>query len=192
MQRTRDVRFPALIALAVGLGSVTVGTWVPPVAAQDSAATHGPAAFEILKQLEGRWTGTFGYEGAEETYPVTHEFRVSGQGTVVMESMFSGTEDEMISMYHLDDGNLVMTHYCAAGNQPRMKLDPEGASAKVLPFEFVGGSNLDPAKDGHLHSGKIALADDGTIESIWTRWVGGEQVGVIRLQLARETPTGNP
>ena len=146
----------------------------------------GAAAFETLKQLTGRWEGTFGYDGQEETYPVTHEFRAFGHGTAVMESMFSGTDDEMISMYHLDGDDLVMTHYCAIGNQPRMKLDTEHSSETLLPFVFAGGSNLDPAKDTHLHSGTLTLQGDGTIESAWTRWVAGEQVGVVRLKLSRQ------
>ncbi len=180
---TRPGNFRHLATIAILL--IAPGGSTPAVA-QMPSSTHGQAAFETLKKLEGRWTGTFGYDGVEETYPVTHEFHVFGKGTAVMESMFSGTDDEMISMYHLEGEELVMTHYCAAGNQPRMKLDPEQASATVLPFDFAGGSNLDPATDGHLHSGTISLKDDGTIESAWTRWVEGKQVGVVRLQLSRE------
>ena len=184
MTRSQCLRHLASIAvLLVVLGGTA------PLAAQQSSGVDGQAAFEMLKKLEGRWAGTFGYDGVDETYPVVHEFHVFGKGTAVMESMFSGTDDEMISMYHLEGDDLVMTHYCAAGNQPRMKFDPEEASATALPFGFAGGSNLDPAKDGHLHSGKIALNDDGTIESSWTRWVEGKQVGVVRLQLSREAAT---
>ena len=43
-----------------------------------------------------------------------------------------------------------MTHYCALGNQPRMKADPT-APANQLRFKFAGGCNIDPAKDKLLN-----------------------------------------
>ncbi len=35
--------------------------------------------------------------------------------------MYPGMEHEMTNMYTLDGNTLVMTHYCAGGNQPRMR-----------------------------------------------------------------------
>ena len=35
----------------------------------------------------------------------------------------------MINMYHMDGDDLVLTHYCAGGNQPTMKLNTENSSA---------------------------------------------------------------
>ena len=75
----------------------------------------------------------------------------------MQETLFPGTPNEMISMYHLADGQLVMTHYCAMGNQPRMKLDAQASTPDKLVFAFDGGTNFDPAKDGHVHSGSLTL-----------------------------------
>lgn len=41
---------------------------------------------------------------------------------------------EMITMHHDRDGNLSMTHYLYAGNQPRMDL--EGSSPGKMSFAF--------------------------------------------------------
>ena len=77
---------------------------------------------EVLKhflQLEGEWIGThINHEGQEEQLKLVYR-NVSG-GTAVEERIFAGTPKEMITVYHGDGSNRVlMTHYCALGNQPR-------------------------------------------------------------------------
>jgi hypothetical protein len=68
----------------------------------------------------------------------------SAGGSVVMETMMAGTDYEMINMYHLDGDDLVLTHYCAGGNQPTMRLDRAKATATELPFVFTGGPTSTP------------------------------------------------
>ena len=126
-----------ILWLAV-LGSMIVSV---PAAAGGIDATQ---AFEQIKGLAGTWHGEPEAEGlaaeAEVEHPgeVVHEFRVSAAGTVVMEMMGPGTDYEMINMYHLDGDDLVLTHYCAGGNQPTMKLNREasstGSAAGVTPL----------------------------------------------------------
>ncbi len=79
----------------------------------------------------------------------------------------------------------MLTHYCAGGNQPTMRLDREASTAERLVFDFTGGTNLDPAVDQHIHSAEIQLGGDGKVESIWTAWAGGEPAGVMTFHLAR-------
>jgi len=50
-------------------------------------------------------------------------------------------------MFHMDGDRLLMTHYCGAGNQPRMKVI--SADAKSVSFEFFDGTNIGPG-DGHM------------------------------------------
>ena len=79
----------------------------------------------------------------------------------------------MVSIYHRDGADLVMTHYCALGNQPRMKADPK-SPANQIRFQFAGGTNLDPAKDMHMHEGTLTFVDDDHIEFSGVAWVGGK------------------
>jgi hypothetical protein len=149
------------------------------------------AAFDQLKSLAGTWTGEpegVGEEAkaeAEMAGDVVHEIQVSAAGTVVMETMNPGTEHEMINMYHRDGDGLMLTHYCAGGNQPQMRLDRESSTADMLVFDYAGGTNHDPAVDPHIHSARIQLIDGDNVLSKWTSHVGGEEAGGMNFHLTR-------
>jgi len=142
------------------------------------------AAFERLKSLEGTWQGSAGHGQPGQSATVT--YRVASAGSVVQETLFPGTPHEMISMYHLADGALVMTHYCAMGNQPRMKLDLAASTPERLVFAFDGGTNFDPAKDGHVHAGALEWKGE-LLHADWTVWTAGKEAGhnVFDLQRSR-------
>jgi len=147
--------------------------------------------FDQLKGMNGTWQGQPEGEGveaeaeAEAHGPVTHEIQVSAAGTVVMETMAPGTEHEMINMYHLDGDNLLLTHYCAGGNQPQMRLDLDQSTADSLVFEFIGGTNLDPATDHYIGSARIEIVDTDHIESIWGSYAGSEPAATMTFHLER-------
>lgn len=147
--------------------------------------------FEQLKGLQGTWEGEPEGSGgeaeaeADAVGTVTHEIQVSAAGTVVMETMGPGTEHEMINMYHLDGEELVLTHYCAGGNQPQMRLNREESSADLLVFDFAGGTNLDPETDSFIHSARIQLVDGDHMESIWKSYSAGEEAATMTFHLAR-------
>jgi hypothetical protein len=98
-------------------------------------------AFRRLQRLEGEWRG--GSPGGKE---IRLTYRVASNNSIVIESYrhrYDGRDmdDEMVTVYHLDDGELVLTHYCTLGNQPRMKADLDDAP-DVLRFGYVGATNL--------------------------------------------------
>jgi len=138
------------------------------------------AAFERLKTLAGDWTGQ-GPQGM--VTPVS--YKVSANGSVVMETLFAGTPHEMITMYYLAGNDLVATHYCAGANQPHFKLDREKSTPDDLVMAFDGGSNIDPAKDNFMHGGRISFVPDGKIETQWEVYAGGKQAGAHTFRLAR-------
>ena len=88
------------------------------------------------------------------------------------------------TIYFLDGEELRAKHFCSAGNQPEMKLDRERSSPEELVFVFTGGTNLDPKKDGHIHSGRIHLVGD-RLENEWDFYVGPEKKGSKLFFLAR-------
>lgn len=137
-------------------------------------------ALETLKGLAGEWAG--GENG--QNYGVS--YRVMGNGSTVVETMMAGTDHEMISVYHLDGPDLRMTHYCAVGNQPRMKLDRAASTPKSLVFVFDGGTNMDPAKDMHIHEGKIVVEDTEHMIGEWTAFENGKAAHTAQFKVARK------
>jgi hypothetical protein len=89
-------------------------------------------------------------------------------------------------MYHLDGPELRLTHYCAAGNQPHLRLDRQASTADSFVFVFEGGTNLDPAKDTHMHSGRIAFVGKDKIEAEWEGYHEGKSAGSHKFTLTRK------
>ena len=134
-----------------------------------AAATH--PALERLKKLAGTWVAAG--EDGKPTDQVVSVIKVTAAGSAVQETIMPGSGHEMVSMYHQDGKDVVMTHYCALGNQPRMKADPKSPKNQIH-FLFDGGTNLDPAKDMHMHEGTLTFVDDDHIEFTGVAWEGGK------------------
>jgi hypothetical protein len=145
-------------------------------------AVDAKAAFERLKTLAGTWEGQAGHGQTDQAATVT--YRVASGGSVVEETLFPGTPHEMISMYHIVDGELVLTHYCAMANQPRMRLDRNASTPDRLVFAFDGGTNFDPAKDTHVHSGVVEWRGE-SLHNAWAVYSGGKEAGQNRFVLTR-------
>jgi len=146
-----------------------------PVSAQE--------AFALLKGLAGEWQGKV--TDREKGPAVSVTYRVTANGSAVLETLFPGTDHEMLTLYHLDNGKLVLTHYCAMGNQPRMELDP-ASNANRLVFAFAGGTNLDPAKDIHMHQGRIGLVAPERLENEWDVFRDGAKINTNKFFLERK------
>jgi hypothetical protein len=158
---------------------------VAPAGGDDKAAAgSGAESLAKLKKLVGTWVATDA--AGKPTEQVVSVFKLTGGGSAVHETIFPGTPHEMVTLYHLDGKDLVMTHYCAAGNQPKMKA--VAGKENQIKFEFAGGTNLDPAKDMHMHEGSITFFDDGRIEWSWQGWSGGKPAEGhgVSMKLARK------
>src|SRR5579862_770130 len=88
------------------------------LASAASAATSTKDAFEKMKSLVGTWEQPSGGHTFRTVY------RLTGADSALMETLGPNTPEEMVSMYHMDDDRLLLTHYCAAHNQPTLKLVP--------------------------------------------------------------------
>jgi hypothetical protein len=140
-------------------------------------------AFRLLTQLEGRWLGSGGSLGTEPQETV-HELTVAAGDSVVMEVMDPAGEREL-NVYHLVDGDLMLTHYCGGGTQPRLKLDLARAAPGVLPFVLADGTGFDPDTDRHIHSARLVVRQGGHLESWWTAEKEGQVVMESRFILER-------
>jgi hypothetical protein len=161
---TRRMLVGGLLVLAL-----TAGGRGDEVAPAKPAPTH--AGLERLKRLAGTWVEAD--KDGKPTDKVVSVVKVTAGGSAVHETLFPGQPMEMLSVYHLDRGDLVMTHYCVLGNQPRMKADPK-APANQIKWVFAGGTNLDPTKDTHMHAAVVTFIDDDHIEIAGEAWENGK------------------
>lgn len=143
---------------------------------------HGPktnATFEKLKGVLGTWE-----QEVEGKKVVALVSKLTSAGNVIQETMFPGTEHEMTNMYHSDGDAVVVTHYCAIGNQPRMKATKfEG---DTITFSFVDGTNMKSLKDAHM--GKLVLTMKGTDALVqdWTNYKDGKEAGSVKFEMSRK------
>ncbi|MBV8049967.1 MAG: hypothetical protein JOZ80_02185 [Acidobacteriaceae bacterium] len=115
------------------------------------AESEANTAFAQLKSLQGSWAGK-----TSDGRPVQISNRVISNGSAMM-SEITGRED-MITMFHLDGNRVMMTHYCASGNQPRMvgSVSPDG---KTITFNFLDATNLVSTQHGHMEQVVFTLVD---------------------------------
>lgn len=179
-----------IAALAVSTGVLIGGAWRLAFGADDEPApkpspVEARAVLERLKSLAGTWVFRDVPEGLEGGKVI---YRITAGGSAVVEEQFAGADHEMVSVYHLDGDDLLMTHYCAAGNQPRLKLDRAKSTGDDLYFAFDGGTNLDPAKDIHIHEAVLHLGEiaQGRLTSDWVGYQNGEPFGTTVFTLGRE------
>jgi hypothetical protein len=128
------------------------------------------AALEKMKKLAGTWH--LADKDGKATGQVASVIKVTAGGSAVHETLFPGQPQEMVSVYTVDGPDLIMTHYCVLGNQPRMKADPKSPVNQIV-WRFAGGSNLDPKKDKHMHEATLTIVDDDHIEVNGCGWENG-------------------
>lgn len=158
--------------LVVFLGCLLAGF---ALAADDPTATvyDAHSAFEAIKSMEGTWVGTVtrGEDGEPRETKIVYD--VSANGHSVIETFSPGSPMEMFSVYHMDGDKLLMTHYCALGNAPKMKLVPSETPGE-LAFAFNGGTNLDPEVDPHAHEGTMKILGPDEVSTVAVGYSGGE------------------
>ena len=125
------------------------------------AQSDAQKSFAQLKSLTGSWEGKNANGNALRV-----SFRETSGGSAVMSEILGTGPENMVSMFHLDGTRLLMTHYCGAGNQPRMQasVSPDG---KTITFTFVDGTNIAPGA-GHMQSMILTMLDDSHHTEDWT------------------------
>jgi hypothetical protein len=164
----------SLIAFAAALAA----TAVLAMEARSAAATN--PGFEKMKSLVGEWFGVVDEGG--KRMPVTASYRLVSNGTALEETLKTPEDMDMITMYVADGKNLAMTHYCAEGNQPRMRAAVPAGSVDRLEFHYVDATNLSGADASHMHGLVVTFRDADHMTQAWTHRVNGQdQTGVFEF-----------
>ncbi len=179
----------ALSALALGTVMLAPATVRSDDNDKDKTPVTAKSAFTQLKTMAGTWKNKIS-EAKEHEHPGDGKviYHLTGAGSALVETDFPETNHEMVSVYHLDGDDMRMTHYCAAGNQPRLKLDRASSTPTRFVFVFDGGTNLNPAKDMHIHAMTMTFGKDGEVDCAWEGYMAGKKSGTTHFQLSRSKP----
>jgi hypothetical protein len=168
---------------------------VPPVASQNAAAakpkpelTEAQKAFAKLKTVEGVWEAIpkVNDQQAADIFkgvPMTVTMRVTSRGNAFLHDMkHPNIPDNPITMFYMQDKELWLTHFCDAGNRPRMtgKVSSDG---KRLEYDFIDITG--PTKYGHMKRAVITFGDENNHTQEWTFQLPDKEV-LVRLDLTRK------
>lgn len=97
--------------------------------------------------------------------PIT--FLLVSGGSVLMSDLAPGMPHEMITKFHRDGEDLLATHYCLMGNQPRMRA-VASVQPNVVAFEFKDAKNLPDPAVAHMGGVKFTFVDYNHHVEEWT------------------------
>lgn len=140
--------------------------------APETVVYDAASAFEFLKTLAGDWQrGSGDHEHGSSSREAS--FKVTAAGSSVVETLYAGQPTEMVSIFHMDGNQLLLTHYCALKNAPIMKFEKSDKPGEIK-FAFHGGTNFDPKVDTHVHQGVFRIKDKNTVESTFVAFANGK------------------
>jgi hypothetical protein len=174
-----------LFAVALSL-TLSIALSLSAVAQSAAPQSDAQKSFDTLKTLAGSWEGrvtTLPVAPDIDGKPIHATLRVTSMGNAIMHEMTgAGRPDDPITMLYLDGDRLLLTHYCDAGNRPRMtgKVSPDG---KTVEFEFldVAGST----QYGHMHHAAFTLIDANHHTEEWTYMQPGDKPVHAHFDLQR-------
>jgi hypothetical protein len=157
------------------------------------AQSDAKTSFDKLKTLAGAWQGQVNTDppqpGMGNGALAQISLRVTSRGNALVHEMKeSGTPDDPtrydhpVTMLYLDGDRLLLTHYCDAGNRPRMvaKTSPDGKTVEFDFLDVAGGT-----EHGHMHHAVFTIIDSNHHIEDWTYMMPGDKPVHARLDLKR-------
>lgn len=152
-----------------------------------AVAADEKSVMERLAALEGDWM--FLDENGEETDMIGSTFRLTAAGSALVEVMAPGSPEgvEMVNMYHADGDRVLMTHYCAAGNQPRMEVKATDDENR-LELQFESVTNLASPDANHMHHAEYVFHGDDRLTTRWWNMQDGKvsEENHVTIELKRK------
>ena len=171
-----------------------------PAASQSSAPkSDAQKSFDKLKTLAGVWEGRGTTNPPVPDMPDTMhvDLQVISSGNALKHEMMGkpktdGTNskdaDHPVTMLYLDGDRLLLTHYCDAGNRPRMaaRVSPDG---NTVEFDFVDVSGS--TKHGHMDHAVFTIIDANHHTEDWTYMMPGDKPMHAHIDLQRVQQTAS-
>jgi hypothetical protein len=136
-----------------------------------AVAGEAAPAFDKMKTLVGTW------EGKSPMGPVVITYRLVSGGSVLESEIKTPAmpEHDMVTMIHPDGSRVLLTHYCAEANQPRMAATGLSGDGKSIDFGFVDVSNLKGPDAGHMQHVAYTFRDADHYSEVWTYRENGKE-----------------
>ena len=160
------------------LGVISIGWFAGRAGSQVQPAS----GFDRLKALVGTWEAA-GPQGRT----LTNTIRLVSNGTALEETFQSTEDDQMVTLYTADGNRLAMTHYCVAGNQPRMETIAVTGDQTEFDFSLTGVTNLTSPNSGHMRHLVIQIADQDHFTEQWT-WRENGKDRIHAIHFTRRKP----
>jgi hypothetical protein len=142
-------------------------------------STDAAAAFARMKTLAGEW------QADTETGKARLSYELTAGGSALVERETAEKMPPMLTVYHLDGARLILTHYCAAGNQPRMAAERYDGGRGVVEFKFLDATGMASPAAGHMHNAALRFIDDDHLESQWQFFENGRLKFTEKIQFTR-------
>ncbi len=186
--RRAAVRAASLICCLIAAVLLVPASPPGPILAAGAAGGGGAAIapasalFERLKSLEGEWIGKSTKGWTDDT-----TFRVIAGGSVVASTSFNAHPNEtMMTMYHMDGGRVLLTHYCVAQNQPRLVASEIGEGGRTATFSFLDATGIPSRDAGHMDKATFSFQDADHFTSRWTWYQDGNQRWMEEIRYERK------
>jgi hypothetical protein len=186
----KSLRFVLAVAL---LSLSTVGFAQMDAQKTDAPTSEAQKSFDQMKTLAGTWLGRVTTIPPDpdmgDKTNLQISMRVTSRGNaLVHEMMAAGVTDDPtkndhpVTMFYLDSDRLILTHYCDAGNRPRM-VARTSADGKTLDFDFldVAGST----QFGHMQHATFTAIDANHHTEDWTYLMPGDKPMHAHMDLQR-------
>ncbi|MFL6516439.1 MAG: hypothetical protein ACJ8M1_15590 [Chthoniobacterales bacterium] len=141
--------------------------------------------FNSIKSLAGDWEGSFEWIGTNRKGPMNAHYYLTGNGSAVVEDLITDGTPSMTTIYHLDGADLRATHYCAAGNQPRLKAASTVGDGNSLKFQMIDITNLSNPEAGHVKNLELRWTTPDRLTILFT-FVGGAKESIEKIELVRK------
>ena len=158
------------------------------------AQSDSQKSFDVMKSLAGTWDGPVTLSPADHKMgngndKIQVSMRVTSRGNALVHEMRDpGTPDDPakndhpLTMLYLDNGRLLLTHYCDAGNRPRM-TGTLSADGKTIDFDFLDVAG--PTDHGHMQHATFTIIDANHHTEDWTYLMPGDKVMRGHMDLQR-------
>jgi hypothetical protein len=157
------------------------------------AQSDAQKSYDKLKTLAGSWEGHVTItppqaEMADGTL-MQISLRVTSRGNALVHEMRDAGKpddpshyDHPLTMLYLDSDRLFLTHYCDAGNRPRMvaRTSPDG---KKVEFDFVDVAGS--TEYGHMHHAVFTFVDANHHTEDWSYMTPGDKPVHAHFDLQR-------